>query len=69
MSFVLVVFACLMVITYVPQISLALRDLAYPDAAKNSPAYKPQVKAGGRPGLLTFRGELFTKKQNMVRIE
>lgn len=40
--FVLVVFACLMVITYVPQISLALRDIAYPDAAKNSPAYRPQ---------------------------
>ena len=38
--FVLVVFGCLMVITYVPQISLGLRDLAYPDAAKNSPAYK-----------------------------
>ncbi len=38
--FVLVVLACLMVITYVPQLSLALRDLAYPDAAKNSPAYR-----------------------------
>ncbi len=37
---VLVVLACLMVITYVPQLSLALRDLAYPDAAKNSPAYR-----------------------------
>lgn len=40
--FVLVVFACLMVITYVPQISLALRDIAYPDAAKHSPAYRPR---------------------------
>jgi C4-dicarboxylate transporter, DctM subunit len=27
--FVLVVLACLMVITYVPQLSLFLRDLAY----------------------------------------
>lgn len=38
--FIIVVFACLMVITYVPQLSLGLRDLAYPDAAKNSPAYR-----------------------------
>ncbi len=38
--FVLAVLACLMVITYVPQLSLTLRDLAYPDAAKNSPAYQ-----------------------------
>jgi tripartite ATP-independent transporter DctM subunit len=40
LPFVLVILACLMVITYVPQVSLALRDLAYPDAAKNSPAYR-----------------------------
>jgi tripartite ATP-independent transporter DctM subunit len=40
--FVLVVLACLMVITYVPQLSLGLRDLAYPDAAKHSPAYQPR---------------------------
>jgi tripartite ATP-independent transporter DctM subunit len=40
--FVLVILACLMIITYVPQVSLALRDLAYPDAAKNSPAYQPR---------------------------
>jgi C4-dicarboxylate transporter DctM subunit len=39
--FVLVIFACLMVITYVPQVSLALRDLVYPEVAKNSPAYRP----------------------------
>jgi tripartite ATP-independent transporter DctM subunit len=38
--FVLVILACLMVITYVPQLSLALRDIVYPDAAKNSPAYR-----------------------------
>ncbi len=38
--FVLVIFACLMVITYVPQLSLGLRDLVYPDAAKHSPAYR-----------------------------
>jgi C4-dicarboxylate transporter, DctM subunit len=37
-GFVLVVLACLMVITYVPSLSLALRDLAYPDAAQSSPA-------------------------------
>jgi tripartite ATP-independent transporter DctM subunit len=40
--FVLVILGCLMVITYVPQVSLALRDLVYPDAAKNSPAYRPR---------------------------
>ena len=40
--FVLVILACLMIITYVPQVSLGLRDLAYPDAAKNSPAYQPR---------------------------
>ena len=38
--FVLVIVACLMVITYVPQLSLGLRDLVYPEAAKNSPAYR-----------------------------
>jgi C4-dicarboxylate transporter DctM subunit len=38
MAFVLVILACLMVITYVPSISLTLRDLAYPDAAASSPA-------------------------------
>lgn len=38
-AFVAVIFACLMVITYVPQLSLGLRDAVYPDAAKNSPAY------------------------------
>ena len=27
--FVLVILACLMVVTYVPQLSLALRDLVY----------------------------------------
>jgi TRAP-type C4-dicarboxylate transport system permease large subunit len=29
LPFVLVIVACLMVITYVPQLSLALRDLVY----------------------------------------
>ena len=29
LPFVLVIFACLMLITYVPQISLFLRDLVY----------------------------------------
>jgi C4-dicarboxylate transporter, DctM subunit len=38
LAFVLVILACLMVITYVPSISLGLRDLAYPDAAAASPA-------------------------------
>jgi len=38
-AFVAVILACLMVITYVPQLSLGLRDLVYPEAAKNSPAY------------------------------
>lgn len=38
--FVLVIFACLMVITYVPQLSLTVRDLVYPEAAKHSPAYR-----------------------------
>jgi tripartite ATP-independent transporter DctM subunit len=41
LPFVLVILACLMVITYVPQLSLALRDFAYPEAAKSSPAYRP----------------------------
>jgi C4-dicarboxylate transporter DctM subunit len=40
LPFVLVIVACLMVITYVPQLSLGLRDIAYPEAAKNSPAYR-----------------------------
>ena len=35
--FVLVILACLMVITYVPQLSLGLRDLAYPEAARGPP--------------------------------
>jgi C4-dicarboxylate transporter, DctM subunit len=38
LAFVLVILACLMVITYVPSISLGLRDLVYPDAAQTSPA-------------------------------
>jgi tripartite ATP-independent transporter DctM subunit len=42
LPFVLVIVACLMVITYVPQLSLGLRDLVYPEAAKNSPAYRAQ---------------------------
>ena len=37
LPFVLVVLACLMVITYVPQISLGLRDLVY---ATDAPAAK-----------------------------
>jgi C4-dicarboxylate transporter, DctM subunit len=37
LPFVLVILGCLMVITYVPQLSLGLRDLAYPDAATASP--------------------------------
>jgi C4-dicarboxylate transporter DctM subunit len=40
LPFVLVIIACLMVITYVPQLSLGLRDFVYPEAAKNSPAYR-----------------------------
>ncbi len=32
--FVLVILACLMVITYVPQLSLGLRDAVYPESAK-----------------------------------
>ncbi len=42
LAFVVVILCCLMVITYVPSISLGLRDLVYPDAAKNSPAYVPR---------------------------
>jgi TRAP-type C4-dicarboxylate transport system permease large subunit len=33
-GFVLVILACLMVITYVPQLSLGLRDAVYPESAK-----------------------------------
>src|SRR5262245_6923942 len=40
--FVLVVLSCLMVITYVPAISLTLRDLVYPKSAQVSPAAKPR---------------------------
>lgn len=37
LPFVLVVLGCLMVITYVPQLSLGLRDLVYPEAATAAP--------------------------------
>ncbi len=37
LPFVLVVLGCLMVITYVPQLSLGLRDLVYPEAASATP--------------------------------
>ncbi len=40
--FVLVVLSCVLIITYVPSISLALRDLAYPQSALSSPAAKPR---------------------------
>ncbi len=40
--FVLVVLSCVMIITYVPSISLALRDLVYPQSALSSPAAKPR---------------------------
>ena len=40
--FVLVVLACLMVITYVPAISLTLRDLAYPQSAQHAQPPKPR---------------------------
>jgi C4-dicarboxylate transporter, DctM subunit len=33
-GFILVILACLMVITYVPQLSLGLRDAVYPESAK-----------------------------------
>jgi C4-dicarboxylate transporter, DctM subunit len=33
LPFVLVVLGCLMIITYVPTLSLGLRDLAYPQSA------------------------------------
>jgi C4-dicarboxylate transporter DctM subunit len=39
--FIGVVFGCLMVITYIPQISLGLRDLVYPDAAASFAAQHP----------------------------
>ncbi len=42
LAFVVVILCCLMVITYVPFISLGLRDLVYPEAAKSSPAYVPR---------------------------
>ena len=32
--FILVIFTCLMVITYVPEISLFLRDLVFPGSAR-----------------------------------
>ena len=40
--FVLVIMACLMLVTYVPQISLALRDLVYPPASVVVPSIGPQ---------------------------
>lgn len=43
LPFVLVIIGCLMVITYVPSISLALRDAVYPKAAAASIAPAPAV--------------------------
>lgn len=40
--FVLVVVGCLMLVTYVPQISLGLRDLVYPPAPAVMPSIGPQ---------------------------
>ncbi len=42
LPFVLVVLGCLMIITYVPSISLTLRDWAYPMSAQNAPAAQPR---------------------------
>jgi len=41
LPFVLVILSCLMIITYVPQLSLGLRDLAYPEAKQTAPLKKP----------------------------
>ncbi len=43
LPFVAVVFTCLMVITYVPSISLTLRDLVYPDAAAAAAPITPPM--------------------------
>jgi tripartite ATP-independent transporter DctM subunit len=44
--FVLVVLACLMVITYVPSISLGLRDMVYPQQAQVAPSAAPAPAIG-----------------------
>jgi tripartite ATP-independent transporter DctM subunit len=43
LPFVLVIVGCLMVITYVPSISLALRDLVYPPTAPAAPLVAPLI--------------------------
>ncbi len=49
--FILVVLSCLMLITYVPSVSLALRDAVYKDKASVAPAVAPQVS----PSLSTSK--------------
>ena len=45
--FVLVIIGCLMLVTYIPSISLALRDMVYaPAAAAVSPAPSPTPAIG-----------------------
>ena len=41
--FVLVIMACLMLVTYIPQISLALRDAVYPPAVVTAPSIGPAI--------------------------
>jgi C4-dicarboxylate transporter DctM subunit len=43
LPFVLVIMACLMLITYVPQISLALRDAVFAKPAVSAPAIGPAI--------------------------
>ena len=43
LPFVLVIMACLMLITYVPQISLALRDAVYAKPPVVAPAIGPSI--------------------------
>ena len=43
LPFVLVIMACLMLITYVPSISLALRDLVFAPAVSVGPSIGPAI--------------------------